>query len=366
MDNGMVGKRIADYRQRAGMTQQELAGEAGMERSALAKVETGNRRVGVAELAAVAAALGVRMEWFLQPAPDDVVAYRSALAPDAPTSSIDQLIEHVARSVDFVSENRPQKIAALAGGERTLRSRDDAEEFAKVVRATLALKGAEPVADLGESAAAIGALIFVQDLGTDAPEGASVVSRHCGVAVVNGALKVGRRRLAAAHELGHLLTRDGYRVDWRIEAPDQNEAEMRLDQFARALLLPEKAVIDAIECDRDGGMREKAIRLASEYQVDMATVARRLHELDLVSKSDEAMVRAVRTTAADIVELNLVIRRDLEPPFAPRIYQKLVLDLYRSESVTASRALDLLAGTFSYTDLPERPSVPEAVTWQAL
>lgn len=366
MDVGLIGQRVTDYRLRAGLTQQDLAREAGMERTALAKVESGQRRVTALELAALARALDVRMDWFVKPSADAIVAYRSALAPDAPTAAIDRLIETLSRHGDFVVEQGSQGFPLLAGAERALRNRDEAEEFARVARGWLGLNSVEPINDIAGVASSVGALLFSLDLGRDAPEGASVVAERCGIVVVNGFLKVGRRRLVAAHELGHLLTRDGYQVDWRIDALDQSQAETRLDQFARALLLPDQALRQALEARADRELREVAIRLGSEYQVDMATLARRLLDLGLVSGEEASFVRAIRTGQADIVDLDLVVRDDLNPPSAPRIYQKAVLSLFKADTITASRAVDLLVGTLAEADLPERPPIPEAAAWAVL
>ncbi|HEY5852819.1 MAG TPA: XRE family transcriptional regulator [Aldersonia sp.] len=361
-----IGQRVAEYRQRAGYTQQELADEAEIERTALAKMEKGQRRVGALELAALARVLNARMDWFVQPAPESVVAYRSALAPDAPTSAIDHLVESLARNVDFVAEYRPKRFTALAGQERALRSRNEAEHLAGDVRGWTGIDPDEPITGFAEVAAGLGAMTFCLELGPDAPEGASAQASSGGIAVVNGTLKVGRRRLVAAHELGHLITRDGYRIDWRVDSPDADIAESRLDQFARALLLPQRAVLDMFRVKRGGGMREAAIRTASEYQVDMATLARRLLDLGAVSVQEATDIRAIRTTQSDIVEFDLVVRDDLHPPSAPRPYQKAVLDMYRADTITASRAVGLLVGTLAESDLPDRPRLPEAAGWSVL
>ena len=61
--------------------------------------------------------------------------------------------------------------------------------------------------------------------------------REGGVCLVNSHNKVGRRRLALAHELGHYLLQDEYTVDWRVTDGGVG-LESRLDRFARALLLP--------------------------------------------------------------------------------------------------------------------------------
>lgn len=62
-----MGRRIAEARRRAGMTQAEVALAASVERTALSKIERGHRRVESRELARLADALGRPLAWFLEP-----------------------------------------------------------------------------------------------------------------------------------------------------------------------------------------------------------------------------------------------------------------------------------------------------------
>nr|WP_073186911.1 hypothetical protein [Tessaracoccus bendigoensis] len=48
----------------------------------------------------------------------------------------------------------------------------------------------------------------------------------------------------------------------------------------------------------------------------------------------------------------------------PRQYQAAVLRLYRSETISEERALDLLMDTWSASDFPELPSPDESEIWQ--
>jgi len=105
----------------------------------------------------------------------------------------------------------------------------------------LGLEPHAPARNLSDLVASIGLLPFAVHLGDGADAGI-VLLRARGVTVINGALRVGRRRLILAHELGHHLIRDPYATDWRIDQTDTTQLEARLDRFARALLLPEADV----------------------------------------------------------------------------------------------------------------------------
>ena len=98
----------------------------------------------------------------------------------------------------------------------------------------------------------------------------------------------------------------------------------------------------------------------------MSTLARRLSELRQVDAEEAQSIRRIRTTRADIVELNLVVDDELAPPFLSRPYVQSVLRLYRSSTVSAARATDLLFDTWDEEDLPVLPELPEDAIWAAI
>jgi Zn-dependent peptidase ImmA (M78 family) len=219
----------------------------------------------------------------------------------------------------------------------------EAEALASDTRVLLDVGPEGPLTELAEKAAALGLLVFSWDLGTDSADAATVLLRSGGVAIINGERRVGRRRLALAHEIGHYLVADEYTVDWRVaEQQDVAQREGLLDYFARALLLPKVSIASdwgtLFEEGRD--LRTAAIRLGSSYRVDMATLARRLRELGLIDHSAAGEMRRFRTTRADI------------------------LNLYRSETISASRAIDLLFDTWDEESLPALPRRAEGEIWQ--
>lgn len=95
----------------------------------------------------------------------------------------------------------------------------------------------------------------------------------------------------------------------------------------------------------------------------MATLARRLDELEIASPQEAALVRATRTRQSDIVELDLLVADELAPPLLPDAYVKAVLNLYRREEISAARALGLLLDTWEEEDLPDLPLLPADAVW---
>lgn len=361
----MVGRRVAEARARAGLTQAELAAAVSVDRLAINRIENGSRRVTALELASIADAVGERLEWFVRGAPPSIVSRRNQQEPGAASPVIDRAVEQVVRGVEFVVRHddrwsRPSFEPLPRPG-----SFAETEAAAANVRARLGVDQREPLLDLAALAFRLDLLAFSLDLGAETADGASVLLESGGVSLVNGHRQVGRRRLTQAHELAHHVFADEYAVDWRIaEQEDSGGWESRCDHFARALLLPRAGVTrDWQEARQRDGLRTAAVRMGSAYAVDMGTLSRRLGELGLASDSELTAVRGVRTTRADIVELNLVVRQELVPPSLPRPYEEAVLRLYRGETISAARAIELLLDTWDEQDLPRLDTLPESAIW---
>lgn len=359
-----IGARVAEARSQRGVTQAQLAAATGMDRTALAKVESGARRVAAVELVAIAHELGHRVEWFVEEPSPSLASYRGA-QPGVAVQAIDDELDSLVRDAEFVTAHCPELVMGQPDPLPYPGTAEEAEEAAATARRLLGLEAGCPAHDIARLAATAGLLVFSVDLGEGADAG-TVLLKRGGVALVNGQRRVGRRRLAAAHELGHYLVADEFSLDWRVAATETEGIESRLDRFARAFLLPGESLRTCWRewlADADETWRDAAVRAASHFGVDMSTLARRLVEVGLVDRSRADDVRRVQTKQADIVEKNLVVRDDLAPVAVPRPYARAVLKLFRREVITADRALGLLRGTFDQASLPELPPAPEAELW---
>jgi Zn-dependent peptidase ImmA (M78 family)/transcriptional regulator with XRE-family HTH domain len=364
VDSETIGRRVAEARARAGLTQFDLARAVGLDRSALAKVEIGTRRVSALELARIADETGEAFEWFVTDPAPAIVSYRTGVGSPV-TSSIDRLIEQLARDVELVQELGALDVTDFETSD-PLADADQAARLAASARAMLGIDLAAPVTDLVGPLADFGLFVFAQNLGADAPDSATTLLHRGGVSVVNSDRAVGRRRLAVAHELGHYLLADEYTVDWRVGAwPDSQRNEWLIDVFARAFLLPAGSLGSRwAELKARESIRDSAVRTASEFRVDMSTLAARLSELGLASGEELSSIRAASTTRADIIEHDLQVAHDLEDTALPRRYEKAVLTLYRSERISVDRAVELLRGTTDDAALPPLPPVHESEIWK--
>lgn len=363
-----IGARIASSRESRGLTQLALASASGIERSALAKIERGHRGISALELAAVAQALDVRLEWFLTDGPTSLASHRAREIDAADMSTIDKALERIARDVEFVNSLDPDLLRQLAAPMPVPETAAAAEELAGLARTTCGLDSRSPVLPLVDVAARAGLLAFSMPLGRDTADAAATLLERGGVALVNSTNPVGRRRLALAHELGHHLIADDYTIDWRVaEQRGPHRVESLLDRFARAFLAPGPGVRAWWEEARPSDdLRTAAILAASHFRLDMSTLARRLGDLLLVDADEQAAIRSFRTTKSDIIEHGLIVPLDLEGVSLPRAFERAVLALYRGERISTDRALSLLGGTLEPEDLPPLRERREDEIWSVL
>jgi transcriptional regulator with XRE-family HTH domain len=97
-----LGRRIADARTESGMTQADLAASVGLERTALVRIEMGERKVSATELVAIAGTLDRPVDWFFTESPAAVVSRRSDLAVGGFSRALDHALELAARDVAFL------------------------------------------------------------------------------------------------------------------------------------------------------------------------------------------------------------------------------------------------------------------------
>lgn len=271
----------------------------------------------------------------------------------------------MAREVEFLGEEDgtfAEILRRLPQVDRPARAAE-VESLATEVRRLLGVPAQGPLHDIGKAMARVGVMVFSVNLGADEADAATVLLRQGAVSIVNAGQRTGRRRLSAAHELGHALVADDYTVDHRL-GHDADRNESLFDQFARVLLLPDSGVAERWRTLGSSSLHEAAVRMASEHRVDMATLARRLTELDMVDAGQASEIRATRTSREDIVEYGLVVADELMVGFIPDEYRDAVERLYLDELLSADRALDLLRDTRTKGDLPELPLRRENEIWE--
>jgi Zn-dependent peptidase ImmA (M78 family)/DNA-binding XRE family transcriptional regulator len=352
-----LGRRIADARAEAGMTQADLAARTGLERTALVRIESGERKVSATELVAIAGTLDRPVDWFFADPPAAVVSRRRDPAVGGFSRILDRALENAARDVAFLEDRR-----LLPSAERPVRnalaSFEDAENLARSVRAEAGQPDG-PLLDLQSVAENLGLLGFSLALGPDAGDAAYVEVGTFGVAVINGTTDPGRRRFSLAHELGHHLTGDAYEPSPRLGALD---SERMFNAFAAHLLMPRSSVLSIWDEFAARSPRLAAIAVAVRFSVSWTAACNQLKNLDLIDSRERERLLADDLRRGELFEFGERFAVELDPPSVPPGYARAVVSAYRKGQLTAARTVELLHRSVGEADLPE----PDAMSLDEL
>jgi Zn-dependent peptidase ImmA (M78 family)/DNA-binding XRE family transcriptional regulator len=349
-----IGGRIAQGRDETGLTQADLADRVGLDRTAVAKIEAGSRKVSATELVAIADALDRPIDWFVAESPPAVLSRRTNPDVGGHSRALDLRVERVARDIAFLDEER-----ILTGSARpefaVPTDFDEAEALAREARA-LGGDVEGPIHDLQRWCESLGLLAFAFDLGPDGGDAAYVEVGQLGVALVNGAVDPGRRRFNLAHELGHHLVGDAYAPDAFVGAG--GETERHLNAFAAHLLMPRGPVQQVWADVVDRGRRLAAIAVSVRFRVSWSATCSHLKNLGLVDAAEREQLTGQPPRTGDFLELGERWVPELDPPCLPPEYGRRVVGAYRAGKLTAARTVELLWGTVTEVDLPDVDEVP--------
>jgi transcriptional regulator with XRE-family HTH domain len=347
-----IGQRFAAARADAGWTQAQVAERAELERTALAKIERGQRQVSALELSKLATALGRPMGWFLRESAPAVVSRRSELLESAETKPLDDVIETVARDVELLQELELLRGPVPPEPLPVPRSSEEAEAAARLLRMRLDL-GDGPLDDLLAIAEGLALYVFVLELEPRDVDGAYVALDKGGVALVNGRHPSGRRRFTLVHELGHHVFADAFATDWHLDEAG-GQAEKLINSFSAFFLLPRAGASHRWqELNGPGDPRSAALRIAVEYRLSWSALCAHLRNCGLIDEATRIELIGRLPHRAEWLELGREPVQDVIPPALPPGYVRAVRSGFRRRRLGASRAVELLHGTAAVDDLPE-------------
>jgi transcriptional regulator with XRE-family HTH domain/Zn-dependent peptidase ImmA (M78 family) len=348
-----VGERMRVARLAAGLTQEELGARAGLDRTMIVKIESGTRRIDAMELIRLSSALQVPMDFLLRSTPLILSHRASVVAEDAGTEvaresgRLDLALVSWLREVRQLIELDVLHPASRLKAPAAVDSEAAARDLAAWVRRQLGL-GTGAIDSLVELCERAGQYVLV----TEVPgEGASMVDDDVAVAVVSIQGDPGRRRATAAHELGHLVTGDEYSSDLGVHA-SRAAREALLDVFAAELLLPSNVFTDVC----NGGeviSRDQVIEIAARYRTSWSLALRQaVHAGVLSAQARRDWGRSTPTRSEFMEALGWAPQSDLEAIRVPPGYAHAVLEAWRRGAITATRAVELMHGQITATDLP--------------
>jgi Zn-dependent peptidase ImmA (M78 family)/DNA-binding XRE family transcriptional regulator len=299
-----LGERIAEARERSGLSQLQVAGATGLSQSAISRIESGERAVDALELAAFCELLGISALDLLEDRPlsDALVQLSGRVAKTRAPGAVDAAqarVRELVRTDELLAKlgnpelNRPD-VPSLTSSARL--HKDQGRDIASRLRATLEL-GDQPIPDLVEIVEeTLGLDVALEPL-VDAVEGLCVRTNGLSIALVNSSPVVGRQRFTLAHELCHYVVGDvdPFHIDEDLFG--RGAAEVRANSFAAHFLMPDTGL--------RGRARGRPIdgRVVCELQyafgVSLDALLWQLHNLHLITgpQRDEYRAAGPRTLA---------------------------------------------------------------------
>lgn len=348
-----IGERVRRTRLIAGLSQAELAKQVRLDRTMIAKIEAGTRRIGALELTEISDALRVPIGYLLEPQPQ-VLSRRGGVVDEDFDSEIAQesgrleiaLTTWLGDLRQLVELGTLRPLAPLVS-KRPADSEVSARQIALWVREVLGCR-LDPIDSLVELCEQAGQFVLV----TEVPgEGASAIDGEIAAAVVSLSGDPGRRRATAAHELGHLVLGDEYSNDLGVHA-SRAEREEVIDAFASELLLPSQ-VLTSIDVGASGISRSQLVELAARYRVSWSLALHQAAHTGVLDPDSQRTMARTRPTRSEFLDaLGWAPQPDLASIRVPPGYAHAVLEALRQSAITPSRAVELMRGQVSVADLP--------------
>ncbi|GAB2969840.1 helix-turn-helix domain-containing protein [Saccharothrix stipae] len=355
MDWADVGERVRECRLAARLSQDELGRAIGLERSAIAKVEAGTRKVDALELARFSTALEVPLSHFLSARPP-VLSRRAQLVEETDSETSRRSYQLEAKLLAWLRDVRQMADSSVLELPRLLTydgvaDAEGAREAARWTRDRLGLDR-QPIDTLMSVCELAGQFVLVTDLPGD---GASLRDDDIAVAVVSREPDPGRRRATAAHELGHLVLGDEHSSDLGVSA-SRADREVVIDAYAAELLLPSEAVSEAVSAAPPSGeLRDVLIGLAARHRTSWSLVVRQAAHVGALDQESVSRWIPANPTRAELLEaVGWVPQPDLEAVRVPPRYADAVMRAWRNGVVTVTRAVELMHGQIKSDDLPRR------------
>jgi len=354
-----VGARIAASRRARGLSQDELAGKVGLDRTAITKIEVGRRHVNSLELVRLAEVLDRPLQSLVSEPPASIVSRRAAVAGGRDDQASDFAIEDVARDVQVLVDVHALSPNPAKGSLRAILPGEEEwgpEEAAAEARSLIGADAKSPIHHLASKIESAGLFAYSLALGDASSDGSYAEVDGVGVAVVNGEIDSGRRRLTLAHELGHHLFGDAYSVDW---GTDTSTTEKALDAFAGFFLLPRAGSSDRWETLRaEYTARQSAIIISAEYRVSWGAALRHFRDYDLITRDEKRLLESRSPTRADYLECGVRVAEELQPLYIPTGVAAAAIRAYRSHRISGEQVIAMLHGQVHIDELPARDEIP--------
>lgn len=352
MDKAALGQRLSQAREEAGMTQDGLGRAVSLDRTAITRLEKGERRLNVTELVAIANVLKRPLSYFVNESVPAVVSRRGDTSQaHVSTRALDTELDQFAADVRTLLE---MKLVDALGREPELGVPKDhgaAERMAEFFRVRLGL-GPDPIQDLGETCERLGLFAYSAPLGVNGPDGGCVelsdAPDSLGAAVINGDASPGRRRMTLAHELGHWLSGDAY------ESAASVDSERMISSFAIYFLAPRAGVSRVWKDHLHWPGRDRALAVGAIFRLSWSATIGHLRNINFIGYDEYRALTEDEPRWGDYLRIGISWADELAAPYVSPIFAKACVNGYAAGRLTKFRAIELLRGTLAIEDLPRQ------------
>lgn len=294
LSNLDIGQNIQRARYARGLSQAELANRIGLDRTAISRIENGDRSLSALELVHFAEALSVDVSGLLRtpPAKRNLgrarLLMRTAVVSDADATQLEWFI----RLFEAAASTLPSgTLPPPALGGHTLTPTMRGEVMARRIRHAAGLDSGGPIDSMSGLAAKLGVYVCAARMPSRSRvSGCLITNGDVHVALVNSNHSVLRQRFTLAHEIGHRVLAPGGLVAacnvGEVRSGPRTAEEVAADVFASALLLPKQVTTSALPITYD-----RLDALGAEYGISRAAAISRLRALGLISDSDARLLR---------------------------------------------------------------------------
>lgn len=276
-----TAERVRTLIEQRGHTQVAFAAEIGLDPTKLSKSLSGVRRFSSLDLALIADACAVTVDWLVTGEDPPLAAAARASVGSAAGEALALARRYSTVRADLVDLGYPQGWRLPAAPRLGGLWKDQGAALAESALAQVGEVGAllaDPLPNLIEEA--FGIDVAVQPLG-DGFDGLAVATDRLKLVLAAPQPVPARLRFTIAHELGHLLASDDQQIhtDQNIYRTDRVESEVRANAFAATFLMPEQLLRDRVQRGFD---KKQFCALATTLRVSPMALAIRLEGLRLI------------------------------------------------------------------------------------
>jgi Zn-dependent peptidase ImmA (M78 family)/DNA-binding XRE family transcriptional regulator len=336
-----VTLRLRDFRDQAGLSQEDLGSKVGVTRQTIAFWEKGDRSPSLAQLYKVAKALKVPAGVLLEQdkkKEKSTILFRSDV-PEALKPEIRDVLAKRSRDYSFI-EKALGEVATLPpahlydGFDSAL-----AENMASEIRDWLGVERG-PLGNVFDLLESRGLKVILHPLPNEVSGLSAYTDENGAIFFINSEHPAERQYFTALHELGHLIF---HRCDYGDEHHKKSsKKEKMVNYFAGALLLSRYAVEKELKSYAGKWLPEPLLAdIKLRYQVSMRTVVIRAGQVGVITnKQSWEQFNWIENKYGPTAE-----SPELERSKSLRRLERLVFRALLEEEITTSKAAEVLGRT---------------------